>query len=157
MPDQNIKVLLLGYGNPGRQDDGLGPALAEFFEKRNIPGVTVDADYQLTVEDAAAMAGHDIVIFADAAVSGPEPFDFRPVRPSESGGWSTHSISPEALMALAESLFSSRAQGYALAVRGYEFHPFTEEMTESAKKNLAEAIQFLDPLLIHKDFPSAAT
>ena len=48
------KVLLIGYGNPGRLDDGLGPALAAAVEKLAIPGVTVDADYQLNVEDAAA-------------------------------------------------------------------------------------------------------
>ena len=27
-----LKVLIIGYGNPGRLDDGLGPALAERFQ-----------------------------------------------------------------------------------------------------------------------------
>lgn len=27
-----MKILMIGYGNPGRQDDGLGPALAERFQ-----------------------------------------------------------------------------------------------------------------------------
>jgi hydrogenase maturation protease len=147
-----LKVLLLGYGNPGRQDDGLGPAVAEFFEKRNIPGVTVDADYQLTVEDAAAMAGHEVVIFADASVTGPEPFEFKPVVPNESGGWTTHSISPEALLEVAQSLFHANTRGYVLAIRGYEFKPFEEEMTAMAQKNFQAAVRFLEPLLIHKDF-----
>ena len=73
----DAKVLVIGYGNPGRLDDGLGPALAAAIESAAPAGVTVDADYQLTVEDAAAVAEHDVVVFADAAVDGPEPFYFR--------------------------------------------------------------------------------
>ena len=34
-------MLLLGYGNPGRLDDGLGPALAAQVERLALPGVTV--------------------------------------------------------------------------------------------------------------------
>jgi DNA-binding response OmpR family regulator len=45
------RVLVIGYGNPGRLDDGLGPALAETLQRLDLPGVTVDADYQLTAED----------------------------------------------------------------------------------------------------------
>ena len=50
-------VLVIGYGNPGRMDDGLGPATIDELEKLAIDGVDLDADYQLTVEDAAAVAG----------------------------------------------------------------------------------------------------
>ncbi|MHC4675441.1 MAG: hydrogenase maturation protease, partial [Planctomycetota bacterium] len=70
----NTKILIIGYGNPGRLDDGLGPALANAVDKMNLPGVTAEADYQLAVEDAAALAQHDIVIFADADTCGNEPF-----------------------------------------------------------------------------------
>ena len=51
-----------------RLDDGLGPALADALEKLDLPGVSVDADYQLMIEDAAEVAEHDFAIFADAAV-----------------------------------------------------------------------------------------
>ena len=61
------KVLLYGFGNPARGDDGLGPALAAAIEELAIPNITVDANYQLTVEDAADIAGYDAVVFADAA------------------------------------------------------------------------------------------
>ena len=74
-------VLVIGYGNPGRLDDGLGPALAEALAALELPGVTVEANYQLTVEDAAAVAEHDVVVFADASVNGPEPYSFQPVEP----------------------------------------------------------------------------
>lgn len=44
------RILLIGYGNPGRGDDGLGPALAAAIEAMELPGVTVEADYQLMVD-----------------------------------------------------------------------------------------------------------
>ena len=49
------RVLVIGYGNPGRQDDGLGAAVIERLEALGLEGVTVDADYQLNIEDAADM------------------------------------------------------------------------------------------------------
>ena len=32
-------VLLIGYGHPAREDDGIGPAVAEAIEQLNIDGV----------------------------------------------------------------------------------------------------------------------
>ena len=46
------RILLLGYGNPGRCDDGLGPAFAARIEARGLPGLDVFTDYQLTVDHA---------------------------------------------------------------------------------------------------------
>ena len=37
-------MLLIGYGNAGRGDDGLGPAFAERIEAAGLPGVDVDID-----------------------------------------------------------------------------------------------------------------
>ena len=48
---------------PGRQDDGLGPALVELLEAAALEGVALDANYQLNVEDALACSQHDSVIF----------------------------------------------------------------------------------------------
>jgi len=90
------RFLLIGYGNPGRLDDGIGPALAAQVEKLGIPGLTVDSDYQLTVEHAADVAHCDAVIFADADVSGPKPFGFREIRPTQgTTGFSSHALEPE--------------------------------------------------------------
>lgn len=73
------RVLVYGYGNPGRRDDGLGPALVRELAARGVadeagPGarVVLESGYQLQVEDAALVAGFDAVIFADAEV-GAEP------------------------------------------------------------------------------------
>ena len=144
--------MLIGYGNPGRLDDGLGPALAEAIEKINLPDVTVDSDYQLTVEDAAVVAEHDIVIFADAAVDGQEPFFFKEIQPKSEISFSTHSIEPEAVLALAHDLFQSKTRAYVLGIRGYEFNDFGEKLSDKAQNNLLDAVDFIKKRLLEKKF-----
>lgn len=149
-------VLLIGYGNPGRLDDGLGPALADAVEAMALPGVTVDADYQLTVEDATAVAAHDVVIFADATVLRDRPFSFRRIDPKAGLRFSSHSVEPEAVLALARQLFNATTIGYVLAIRGHAFNEFGEYLSEPAQVDLARALQFLTPLLKSRAFDAAA-
>ena len=146
------KVLLIGYGNPGRLDDGLGPALADAIEELNLPNVTVDSDYQLTVEDAASVSEHDVVIFADAAVKGEEPFFFKEIQPNSDVSFSTHSIEPEAVLFLAHDLFKANTKAYALGMRGYEFDDFGEKLSDKAQNNLLEAIEFIKTRLLEEKF-----
>jgi len=146
------KILLIGYGNPGRLDDGLGPALAEAVAQLGLPEVTVDSDYQLTVEDAAAIAEHETVIFADASINGEEPFFFREIIPKTGLSFSSHSIEPEAVLAMAMELFGARTKGYALGIRGYHFDEFGEQLSAKARENLTKALEFIVPILRNKDF-----
>ena len=156
MSQETGKVLLIGFGNPGRLDDGLGPALAARAEGMNLPGVTVDSDYQLCLEDAEAVARHDVVIFADADVSGPEPFSFRRLEPAPSLSFSTHSLRPAAVLGLARQVFGARTQGYMLGIRGYAFNEFEESLSERARANLAEAAAFIERICRSNAFDSAA-
>lgn len=151
-----MKVLLIGYGNPGRQDDGLGPAFAAAIEKLALPNVTVDSNYQLTVEDAEALTHHDAVVFADASVEGDGPFALSRLVPKRQVSFSSHSVAPDALLGLAESLFGSATPGYLLAIRGQGFDMFTEQMTDEAKANLEAAIEFLVPVLKSGQLAAAA-
>jgi len=140
-------ILVIGYGNPAREDDALGPAAAAAVEAFGIESVTVDSDYQLTVEDAAAVAAHDTVIFIDAAVEGDMPFTFTRVTPKMVGSLSSHSVEPEEVVALAEALFCAAPDVYILGIRGYSFAMFTETMTGEARRNLDAALAFLEPML----------
>lgn len=150
------KVLLIGYGNPGRRDDGLGPALAAAIEKENLPGVTVDADYQLTVEDAAAVAEYDVVVFADADCAREETFYFERLAPGDAMSFSSHSATPGGVLALAQKLFGARTEAYVLGIRGYEFNEFGEGLTERARANLGAALAFLQPVLLRRTFRDVA-
>lgn len=157
MADGTHKVLLIGYGNPGRLDDGLGPALAAAVEKLNLAGVTVEADYQLTVEDAHTVAAHDVVIFADAAVAGTEPFFLRRLEPKREIGFSTHGAEPAEVLALARELFGARTQGYVLGIRGYVFNEFGERLSGRAQANLTAAAGFLERAVREGTFSEVGT
>ena len=148
----NDKVLLIGYGNPAREDDGLGPAAAQAIEKLDIEGVSVDSNYQLTVEDAASVARHDVVVFVDAAVRGENPVMFYELEPKSSESFTSHSVEPEAILGLTHDLFNAETRGFMLGIRGYSFDMFKEQMTTEALKNLEAAVTFITPLLKAKSF-----
>jgi hydrogenase maturation protease len=112
----------------------------------------VETDYQLTIEDSAQVARHDIVIFADASVNCAEPFTFQAVKGKQTESFSSHNVEPAEVMALAENLFKSKAKGYIFGIRGYEFEQFEEKLTKKAKINLQKAGEFLENLLKTKNF-----
>ncbi len=149
-------VLLICYGNPGRLDDGLGVAFAEHIQFVELPGVTLEVDYQLNVELAADMARHRYAIFVDATLRGSAPFTFRPVLPGPRTTFSTHSLEPDGLLALARGCFGAVVEAYALAIRGYEFDDFGEQLSPRARDNLTAALQFMLPVLEKRCFAQAA-
>lgn len=141
-------VLVLGYGNPGRCDDGLGPALADRLRRERIPGVRVESCYQLSVEDAATAADHQVVIFADASVRGDAPFEIRPLEPcTDTAQFTSHALGPAGVLGLARELFGADTAGWALAIRGARFDDFDEELSSEARTNLEAAVVFLERAL----------
>jgi len=152
--EQASRVLVIGFGNPGRLDDGLGPALAAELEELGLLNVTVDSNYQLTVEDSDAVKDHDVVIFVDASVDCKEPFEFYPIAPEAKTHFSSHFLAPEDVLGLAQDAFSASTRGYVLAIRGYEFNEFGERLSVQAATNLKEATQFLLKRIQQRDFDS---
>lgn len=137
-------VLLIGYGNPGRRDDGLGPALVSRLEGEELPGVDLQADYQLNIEHAHDLATYDVVIFADAATSEhAASFYFREFEAGNPTSFSTHSMSPEAVMRLAGDLFQAETKAYVFGITGFEFDEIAEGLTKQAETNLKEAEAFI--------------
>ena len=157
MSGEADNVLLYGFGNPARGDDGLGPALAAAIDSLALPGVVVDANYQLTVEDAAEIAEYAVVVFVDAAAVGPAPFwfyriDDASILSASAIGWSSHSVSPTQVVSLARDLFQSSVPAYILAVRGYVFGDLDESLSPGAQANLAEAVLFASKALVEGAF-----
>ena len=150
------KVLIYGYGNPGRLDDGLGPALAEMVKKSEPEGIAFDSDYQLTIEDADEIAKYDVVVFADADVAGPEPFHFTRITPAANISFSTHSIRADSLISLARQIYGQEVEGYYLGIRGYEFNEFEERISVQAQENLTAAATFIKDVVRSGSFATAA-
>jgi hydrogenase maturation protease len=142
-PFPSGSVLLIGYGNIARQDDGIGPLLVERLGELALPGLVLESDYQLNIEDAATLARYDAVVFADADATGSEPFSFTELGAEADGSFTTHKVSPAGVLYLAQTHFAARTKGYVLAIRGYEFTMFVEALTAGAQANLDAACAFV--------------
>ena len=136
------RILVLGYGNPGRQDDGLGPAMAAGIDGLGWPNITAFDNYQLTIEDAQDVAEHDIVWFVDAAKVGPSPYDVRGLSASSTIEFTSHIIRPEVVLGIARQYFGKSPRAFLLAIRGYQFE-FVEELTAGAIDNFHAAFAML--------------
>ena len=144
------RLLVYGFGNPGRQDDGAGVVLVEEVEAwarcGDRPWLTFDSNYQLNAEDALTAAGHDIVVFVDASRDQAEGVLFRAIGPSRAVTFSTHAMTPESVLALCRDLYGARPAAHLLTVRGYEWEP-NDPMSAAALVNLAAACRCLTPFL----------
>ena len=89
------RVLVIGYGNPGRQDDGRGPAVAAGIDELGWPDLTAFDNYQLNIEDAIEVAAHDAVWFVDASKAGPSPYAVQNVVPSLTIDFTCHLVRPK--------------------------------------------------------------
>lgn len=136
------RILVIGYGNPGRQDDGLGPAAAAGIDKLGWPNLTAYDNYQLNIEDAVDVAEHDVVWFVDAAKAGPSPYCVRDLSPASTIEFTSHILRPEAVLAIARQYYGRSPQAFLLGIRGYEFE-FVEELTPGAIDNLGVALAML--------------
>jgi hydrogenase maturation protease len=135
-----MKALLIGYGNPGRGDDGLGQAFAERIDRLALPGLEVDIDYQLTVEHALAVSGVDLVIFVDAEMGNTELFRLRPVTASGNPDISSHELSPQSVLALCSTLYGKAPQAFVLGISGSVFGDVREGLSAIAQDNLENAV-----------------
>lgn len=138
-------MLLIGYGNLGRGDDGLGPAFTDRIERLNLPHLEIDTDYQLTVDHALAIAGADRVVFADALMGNSQAFTFEKIEAGENADLTSHSLSPASVLSLAATLFGKRPEAYVLGISGHAFGEVREGLSPAASGNLdlAEAF-FID-------------
>jgi len=144
-------VLVFAYGNPSRGDDALGPRLIERLEALQREGelswVDLLTDFQPQVEHALDMEGRELVVFADAAASGPEPFSLEPIQPAQDIGYTTHAMTPGALLRVFEQVNSGEAlEARLLAIRGYGFD-LGSPISVTARANLEKAIERLLHLL----------
>lgn len=153
MNNGTIKVLIYGYGNPGRQDDGLGVLLAEEIEKwaseQGFSNIHTDSNYQLNLEDAAGISAYELVIFADASRENINDFLFEELKPSAVVEFTMHAVAPSFILYMCNQVFEHAPKAYLLHIRGYEWE-FMAGMTEKAKMNLDSASKFLKSFLSEK-------
>lgn len=147
-----MRLLLLGYGNPGRGDDGLGPALVEAVAGK-MPNVTAQTAVQLQLEHVLDVAAHDLVLLVDAGVNTPPPFVFERLYPWAREGRRlfvsafSHALTPGMLLSIyQETLNASPPLVFLLTVAGERFD-FGEGLSVKAQQNLSAALVLVESLL----------
>lgn len=107
------------------------------------PQVELLTDFQLQVEYVLDLAGRQEVVIADAAASGPAPFRFESVAAAEDAGYTTHTLSPAALLAAYYRHYDAPPPPcHVLAIRGYAFE-LGQPLSVQAEANLDAALTFL--------------
>jgi len=118
------KILIVGYGNPLRSDDGFGwqasQDLAVALAGREVEVITC---HQLTPELAEPLSRCALAIFLDAAARGSPGqmhcCNITPTPPSPEAF--THNCTPAHLLASAHELYGSRPRGLSITVSAETF------------------------------------
>jgi hydrogenase maturation protease len=135
-------ILIIGIGNPSRGDDALGPLLIERLEALALPDVELLTDFQLQVEFSLDLQARQKVIFVDASLNAAAPFTFSPVLAAEDTSYSSHALSPGAVLHAYQKLFGEPPLSYVLAIRGEAFE-LGEGLSTDAAAHLDAAINWL--------------
>ena len=111
----------LRQSRAARRRSGSGPGGGR-SERLDLPGVTVESDYQLAVEDAAAVAEHDVVDLRRRRTDArPQPFWLRRLEPAAEPCVQHPCVAPAAVLGLARRpVRRARPTGYVLGIRGYD-------------------------------------
>jgi hydrogenase maturation protease len=142
-----LRLVVFGWGNDARGDDGLGPLLLERIARAAWPGVTTIEDFQLQIEHALDLDGVDVALFLDAGRGTPAPFAFREIGPVRGASHTTHALAPEAVLDVyARTLRRAPPPSFVLCMRGERFE-LGEGLSAEASGRLEAAWVFLQGLM----------
>lgn len=136
------KTIVLGIGNNGRQDDGLGWLFLDFLNEQNLD-IDLEYRYQLQIEDAELISNYQTVIFVDATKEDTKDgYYLKPCQASEKYSFSTHALQPETILYLAKKLYDHNPEASICGIQGYDWE-LKIGLSEKAKDNLNKAFTYL--------------
>ncbi|WP_152053938.1 hydrogenase maturation protease [Tautonia marina] len=137
-------VLVIGFGNVLRGDDGVGPVVADMVTRWNLAGVLAQSLHQLVPELAEQISNSRNVIFVDADLS--STTDSVTTSPIDPGSTTTpigHVSDPGQLLALARDLFGLCPRAYLIRIPvstinlGESLSPLAEAGVKDALSRIA--------------------
>lgn len=144
MKNDETKHLILGIGNSGRQDDGLGWKFLDKIKETLPNNYDCEYRYQLQIEDAELISTYNSVYFVDAHK---EQFDdgyiLKECYPKSDQGFTTHQLAPETVLYIANKLYNAELRSYILGISG-QYFDLQIGLTKLAYSNLSKAITFFD-------------
>ena len=148
-----MKVLVIGYGNSSRTDDGVGWYVIEKLQSYRSPGVEYQTAHQLEVELAETISQMEAVIFVDAAVTeSPHPIVREVVKPQYQSHAVAHYLTPGDVLALCQTLYGKLPAAYLYSIRGsnFDFGTTLSAATEHAAGEVIWEIRQLLDLMRQK-------
>lgn len=142
-------VLILGYGNTLRGDDGVGWRAAEQLLSSDLPsGISVKTLHQLAPELAPEIAAADYVLFVDATRDGGVgEVRVREVNAPVSDAGFTHQFTPASLLRMTNEVYGAAPVAYEISLCG-ESYDLADEFTPA----IAEAFpRFVDKVRAFAD------
>lgn len=145
-------VLVFGYGNLSRGDDALGPLLLDYIESHcDLTEVEILSDFQLQIEHALDLENRSLVLFVDASVACVGAFDFARLEPARDKSYTTHAMSPAAVLDVYLSIKKQTPPpSFLLSIKAEKFE-LGESLSTAAENNLDQASLFAEQLLQNPD------
>ena len=150
-------IWIVGYGNPHRKDDGIGPYVVEQLshDLGDGPGIGLLSLHQLDPVLAEEVQAAEVLILVDATV---EPLErglqWTRVQPTQDlSACDTHHLQPGGLAGLLESLYQRSPAMWVVSVQGSDFgfgEGLSLEAQEKAQRASAEIVQFCKREFIDK-------
>jgi hydrogenase maturation protease len=138
-------VLLIGYGNILRADDGIGYWIADALSER--ANVEILACHQLTPELAEPISRAEWVIFVDAC-QGEQPgrasYDWE-IAAGDSGAF-THNASPAGLLRDARALYSGSPKAVVVTIDAACFD-YTDALSPAMQAALPGLVNDIERLI----------
>lgn len=138
-------LLVIGYGNLLRCDDGVGPRVAEAVGSLGLPGVQTLICQQLSPEHAEPISRARRVVFVDAAVDGSREVQLRELAPGDTTQLMAHAADPRTMLALARDVFGHAPQAWWLTIPAVNL-TFGETLSPEAEQGLRAAVERIKSL-----------
>jgi hydrogenase maturation protease len=138
-------VLVIAWGNPQREDDGVAwhvlEALRSLKPRPGLPVFLLRHAHQLAPEMAECVSKAQGVAFIDARRDGtPGDVGCEAITPSAGPNPLAHSLSPQALLLCAQQLYGRAPEAVVVSIAGERFG-MGEELSPVVRRALPRAIR----------------
>jgi hydrogenase maturation protease len=141
-------ILIFGYGNLSRGDDALGPLLLDYIESHcDLTEIELLTDFQLQIEHALDLEHRSLVLFVDASVACINSFDFSQLSAARDKSYTTHAMSPAAVLAVYVSIKKQTPPPSFLMSIKAESMELGEGLSCAAENNFQQACLVIKELL----------
>ncbi len=144
------EVLVIGYGNILRGDDGAGRVVADEVKRWNLPRVKSHSIHQLTPELAEEISQVRMVIFVDASVCCSKFIEIRVIHPQCFNMDLVHTGNPSSLLFLSEYIYGNSPLAYWILIPAVIFD-FDESLSSVTSVGVKSALDEIKSLVINSD------